>query len=125
MLPVRVRAPASTANLGPGFDCAAAAHRWFARIEMCIPMYPEIAEKAAPRAKANAVFPPTTRAASRPRGRLLAVRAIAKKAARTPAMIAIVVYCRFMNARAPSRIASATSRILSDPASCFITYRVR
>ena len=80
---------------------------------MCIPMYPEIAENAEPRANANAVFTPRTR--------LVAPRATAKTMARADAMIAIVVYCRFMKARAPSRIASATSRIFSEPASCFIT----
>ena len=84
---------------------------------MCMPMYPEIAENAAPSANAIAVFAPRTR--------LPAPRATANTTAKMAAMIAIVVYCRFMNARAPSRIALPIRCMSSFPGGSERTSRAR
>src|SRR2546428_2612527 len=63
-----------------------AADRTFDRIEICMPMNPDRAEKLAPRPKAKAVFKPACHPPCNP-------RATAKTIAKPPAIGAMVLYC--------------------------------
>ena len=102
----------------PAFFVAAAAERRFARTDIHMPIIPEIEERNAPSRNATAVCQAVV---------LLPeiIYAANSKIATTIARTAMVEYCRFRKASAPSRMAAATSAIFTLPVSALSTCRAK
>ena len=114
-IPVTVPPLKATERAGFMPDLAASAVRTFERTATFIPMKPVSAERTAPIMKPIATFHPRS-----------SVQMPAMPIARntTTATTAMVVYCRFRYAAAPSWMAAAISRMRSVPADWASTQRV-